>query len=131
MILKTKDIDIKSKPQIVNIDGIDTKMIEIALRKIREDTKSVKLPLKTEIYKTPETTMLLPGIKNIFYSDKPGKEVVVVLFEDGTKIIKRPSQGDSFDLNVGVSLAIAEKIFSSKTQYHKYIQSKVVASNKD
>ena len=129
MILKTKDIDIK--PQVVNIEDIDTKRIEIALRKIRKDTGSVKLTLKTEIYKTPETIMLLPGIKNIFYSDKPGKEVVVVLFEDGTKIIKRPSQGDSFDLNVGVSLAIAEKIFSSKTQYHKYIQSKVVASNKD
>lgn len=129
MILKTKNIDIK--PQVVNIEGISPKRIEKALRKIREDIENGKLPLKTEIYKTPETTMLLPGIKNIFYSDKPGKEVVVVLFEDGTKIIKRPSQGDSFDLNVGVSLAIAEKIFSSKTQYHKYIQSKVVASNKD
>lgn len=129
MILKTKNIDIK--PQVVNIEGISPKRIEKALRKIREDIENGKFPLKTEIYKTPETTMLLPGIKNIFYSDKPGKEVVVVLFEDGTKIIKRPSQGDSFDLNVGVSLAIAEKIFSSKTQYHKYIQSKVVASNKD
>lgn len=129
MILKTKNIDIK--PQVVNIEGISPKRIEKALRKIREDIENGKFPLKTEIYKTPETTMLLPGIKNIFYSDKPGKEVVVVLFEDDTKIIKRPSQGDSFDLNVGVSLAIAEKIFSSKTQYHKYIQSKVVASNKD
>lgn len=129
MILKTKNIDIK--PQVVNIEGISPKRIEKALRKIREDIENGKFPLKTEIYKTPETTMLLPGIKNIFYSDKPGKEVVVVLFEDGTKVIKRPSQGDSFDLNVGVSLAIAEKIFSSKTQYHKYIQSKVVASNKD
>ena len=129
MILKTKNIDIK--PQVVNIECISPKRIEKALRKIREDIENGKFPLKTEIYKTPETTMLLPGIKNIFYSDKPGKEVVVVLFEDGTKIIKRPSQGDSFDLNVGVSLAIAEKIFSSKTQYHKYIQSKVVASNKD
>ena len=129
MILKTKNIDIK--PQVVNIEGISPKRIEKALRKIREDIENGKFPLKTEIYKTPETTMLLPGIKNIFYSDKPGKEVVVVLFEDGTKIIKRPSQGDSFDLNVGVSLAIAEKIFSSKTQYHKYIQSKVATSNKD
>lgn len=129
MILKTKNIDIK--PQVVNIEGISPKRIEKALRKIREDIENGKFPLKTEIYKTPETTMLLPGIKNIFYSDKPGKEVVVVLFEDGTKIIKRPSQGDSFDLNVGVSLAIAEKVFISKTQYHKYIQSKVVASNKD
>lgn len=129
MILKTKDIDIK--PQVINIEGISPKRIEKALRKIREDIEKGKFPLKTETYKTPETTMLLPGIKNIFYSDKPGKEVVVVLFEDGTKIIKRPSQGDSFDLNVGVSLAIAEKIFRSKTQYHKYIQSKVATSNKD
>jgi len=60
-------------------------------------------------------------IKNIYYSDKPGEEVVVVVFEDDKKVITRPHGGDTFDLKIGVALAIAEKMFGSKSQFGKFL----------
>lgn len=68
----------------------------------------------------------LPTIRHISYCDKPGKEMVVVVFNDNTKVIKRPVDGDVFDINIGVALAIAEKIYGSKSQFHKEIKRKTV-----
>lgn len=67
-----------------------------------------------------------PTIRHISYCDKPGKEMVVVVFNDNTKVIKRPVDGDVFDINIGVALAIAEKIYGSKSQFHKEIKRKTV-----
>ena len=64
-------------------------------------------------------------IKNIAYCDKPGKEKVILVFEDGSKVIKEMCKGDTFDLNIGVALAFMEKVYGSKTQYHKTIQRKL------
>lgn len=72
----------------------------------------------------------LDCIKGISYCDEKGKEKVIVLFKDGSKIIKKPAGGDDFDLNVGVALCLAEYIFGSKSQYHKEIQRKLVTSKK-
>jgi hypothetical protein len=64
-------------------------------------------------------------IKNIAYCDKPGKEKVILVFKDGSKVIKKMCKGDTFDLNIGVALAFMEKVCGSKTQYHKMIQKKL------
>ena len=49
------------------------------------------------------------------------KRVVSVTFADGeTKIIKCHPD-DEFDAYIGVSLAISEYIFTSKNQFHKYV----------
>lgn len=64
-------------------------------------------------------------IKNIAYCDKPGKEKVILVFKDGSKVIKEMCKGDTFDLNIGVALAFMEKVYGSKTQYHKMIQKKL------
>lgn len=69
-------------------------------------------------------------IRNIYYDDTPGKEVVVVVFEDGTKIFKHLSQGDTFDLRTAVAFAIAEKLFGSKTQFKKFVERKAVKNIK-
>ncbi len=69
-------------------------------------------------------------IRNIYYDDTPGKEVVVVVFEDGTKIFKHLSQGDTFDLRTAVAFAIAEKLFGSKTQFKKFVERKAVKNVK-
>ena len=69
-------------------------------------------------------------IKGISYCDAKGKEKVIVIFKDGRKVIKEMSPGDNFDLNVGVALCIADYLFGSKTQFHKEVQSKLVASKK-
>lgn len=64
----------------------------------------------------------VPVIKQIYYCDKPGKEKVIVIFDDQSKIIKEMCQGDSFDLNVGVALCIAEKLYGSKSKFHKIVK---------
>lgn len=69
-------------------------------------------------------------IKNIYYDDTPGKEVVVVIFTDGTKILKHLSKGDTFDLRTAVAFAIAEKLFGSKTQFKKFVENKAVKNVK-
>lgn len=60
------------------------------------------------------------SIKTIYYNEKKGTTIVV--FKDGTKIIKHTIEDDNFDLNVGVALCLAEYIFGSKNQFHKKIK---------
>lgn len=69
-------------------------------------------------------------IKGISYCDTKGKEKVIVLFKDGSKVIKEMNSEDNFDLNVGVALCIADYLFGSKTQFHKEVQSKLVVGKK-
>ena len=64
-------------------------------------------------------------IRSIAYSDVNGKEKVIVIFQDGTKVIKHLLEGDHFDLNIGVALAFMEKLYGTKSQYHKMIQKKL------
>lgn len=64
-------------------------------------------------------------IRSIAYSEVKGKEKVIVVFQDGTKVIKHLLKGDHFDLNIGVALAFMEKLYGTKSQYHKMIQKKV------
>ena len=64
-------------------------------------------------------------IRSIAYSEVKGKEKVIVVFQDGTKVIKHLLEGNHFDLNIGVALAFMEKLYGTKSQYHKMIQKKV------
>ena len=66
------------------------------------------------------------SITFVAYCDEPGKEKVIVGFKDGSKITKYLKKGDTFDLNIGVALAIAEKLYGTNTQFHKMIQKKIV-----
>ena len=76
-------------------------------------------------FATARKVEMLVGIKNIYYSDKPGKEKVILVFDDGTRITKTMLPGDTFDLNIGVALAYMEKVFGSKNRFHKMVQSKL------
>lgn len=76
-----------------------------------------------EVYEEErENENVMPAIKYITYCDEPGKEKVIVVFEDNTKVIKAPMAGDQFDLNVGVALCIAERMFGSKSKFHKFVK---------
>lgn len=71
-----------------------------------------------------------PEIKNIYYSTKPGKENVVVIFEDNTKVVyPMIGAGAEFDLNIGVALAVMSRYYGSKTRYHKIVAKKAEDSN--
>lgn len=83
-------------------------------------------------HKSPaeRTVKKFDEIKGISYCDTKGKEKVIVIFKDGSKVIKEMNSEDNFDLNVGVALCLADHLFGSKTQFHKEVQSKLVASKK-
>lgn len=49
------------------------------------------------------------------------KKIVTVVFSDGTKQIVKCSPEDSFDTEIGFALAVARKLFNSKTQVRKFI----------
>lgn len=67
-------------------------------------------------------------IKEILYNDE--KKVVIVLFKDGTKVVKKCHENDDFDLEVGVALAIAKHIYGNTTNYKKYLRRKAKKLNK-
>lgn len=94
---------------------------------LKAETEAVKCGEKRE-KKDMKLIDYLPEslkIKNIAYCDKPGKEKVILVFKDGSKVIKEMCKGDTFDLKIGVALAFMEKLYGSKTQYHKTIQKKL------
>ena len=70
-----------------------------------------------------------PSIRRIYYCNEPGKEKVIVIFSDETKVIKEMVPGDHFDLNVGVALCIAERMYGGKTKFHKAVK-KIISKNK-
>lgn len=82
-------------------------------------TELIKITEESLSKKSFDTDM----IKGIYWSDKPGKEKTIVIFNDGTKIIKEVKNGDTFDLNVGVALCVAEYLFGGNTRFHKMIKS--------
>lgn len=70
-----------------------------------------------------------PSIRRIYYCDESGKEKVIVIFSDETKVIKEMVPGDHFDLNVGVALCVAERMYGGKTKFHKAVK-KIISKNK-
>ena len=108
-----KDVEIKEKSKDVGIKGFN-----YHFRFEKPESKKLK-----------GKNMNLE-IRNIYYDDTPGKEVVVVIFTDGTKILKHLSKGDTFDLRTAVAFAIAEKLFGSKTQFKKFVENKAVKNIK-
>ena len=108
----------------------DFDLMEYLLKDIEEDKAITKLE-RIE-YEKPTRVQFFTSdkIKNIYYNDEKGKEIVVVKFADGTRIVKKPAKGDNFDLNVGVALCIAEYMFGTKTQFHKFVNGKAAKSVK-
>lgn len=58
-------------------------------------------------------------VKNVYYNKEKG--VTVVIFEDGVKITKKLSEGDIFDIRTAVALAIAERMYGSRTKFAKTV----------
>lgn len=65
-------------------------------------------------------TVFINLIKSLNYDETKG--ITVMTFKDGTVIKKKTSEGDSFDLNVGVALCIVEYLFDTSSQFHKKVQ---------
>lgn len=57
--------------------------------------------------------ILVPKIKNIILNDP----AVIVMWEDGTKTVVK-AQGDKFDPEKGLAMAISKKAFGNKHSYY-------------
>ena len=70
--------------------------------------------------KCPKQKMV-PVIKHVSYSEEPGNRNVTVVFDDGDVKVEKPANEDVFDLQVGVALAIAHKMYQTKNGFRKEI----------
>jgi len=100
-----------------------TKMITNIEVKVEKDPRNVSKPKYTTTAKSSFPLLVVPSIRHIEYKDEPGKEQVTVIFEDLTHVTTKCASGDKFDINVGVALAVMEKMFGSKTAFRKYVSS--------
>lgn len=106
---------------------MDEKEFKKVLQELREKIRSNSAPLMSQFrYDNKEAA----DIKAIYYNDTPGKETVVVIWNDGVKVIKKLAEGDNFDLNVGVALCIADRLYGSKTAFHKMVKTKLPKTDK-
>ena len=63
-------------------------------------------------YKTA-TTNYIPEIKNIIFNDP----ATIVFWEDGTKTVVKCQDGDEFDPEKGLAMAIVKKAYGNKGSY--------------
>lgn len=69
----------------------------------------------------------VPNIRHVVEGMKGKEHLVTVVFEDGSHVTKKCLPEDKYDLNVGVALCIADKVYGTVTQFHKdVIRRKVV-----
>lgn len=62
------------------------------------------------------------GIKSIQIFEE--KKIVTVVFADNKIKVVRCAEGDNFDPNIGVALAIAEHLYGSKTKFRKFVNAR-------
>lgn len=59
------------------------------------------------------------------YSERTGKTSTVMFFEDGTKTVATPSDGETFDPETGIEQCILKRVFGNRSQlkkvFRKYI----------
>lgn len=69
----------------------------------------------------------VPNIRHVVEGMKGKEHLVTVVFEDGSHVTKKCLSEDKYDLNVGVALCIADKVYGTVSQFHKeVIRRKVV-----
>ena len=58
-------------------------------------------------------SLCIPEIKNVIFNDP----ATIVLWEDGTKTVVKCQDGDEFDPETGLAMAIATKAYGNKSNY--------------
>lgn len=91
----------------------------VSLRKKKEEPEALNSYASYIISNTPLYT---PIIKKIVANDK----TTIVMWNNGTKTIVRPSANDNYDLEAAVCAAIAKKIYGTNSAFKRMIKEKVV-----
>ena len=84
---------------------------------VAKDAKKFKCPKQ----KMGPVIKMVPIIKHVSYSEEPGNRNVTVIFDDGDVRVEKPADDDVFDLQVGVALAIAHKMYQTKNGFRREI----------
>ena len=86
----------------------------------REDTKYTNndnfytKELWTKMNPYVKTYPIIPEIKTVYFNNP----VTVVIWTDGTKSIVRCQEGDNYDPEKGLAMAIAKKLYGNKGRYY-------------
>jgi hypothetical protein len=65
-------------------------------------------------------------INDVIYSDNR----TVVLWADGTKTVTQPAMNDQFDPEVGLAMAITQRLFGSRNKFVNFVSASVEKANK-
>mgnify|MGYP006372228629 FL=1 len=65
-----------------------------------------------------KTTFYIPEIKNVIFNDP----ATIVFWEDGTKTVVKCQDGDEFDPEKGLAMAIVKKTYGNKGNYYNKIK---------
>jgi len=129
------DKTIATNQTIGTTTGIGTIMINNPYNGVIADTNGITIKdavgtvysavnkKSTEKPKTSESPKpkFVPVIKHVSYSEEPGNRNVTVVFDDGDVRVEKPAADDVFDLQVGVALAIAHKMYQTKNGFRREV----------
>lgn len=81
------------------------------------------LGCKNETKNSGGTTMrgTSVSIEKLFFNGS----TTIVMWTDGTKTVVQPIEGEKFDPEIGIAMAIARKLFGSRHQFDKFVDEKV------
>lgn len=86
-----------------------------------------QLVYKKDIVRITKTESA-PAIKNIYVNES--KRAVAVKFCDGDVRVIHCCEDDTFDVYVGVALAVAKKVYGSSEKFHTLVNKKIKKGNK-
>lgn len=73
-----------------------------------------------------ENIMIISGIKNVFFNEV--KKTTTVVFLDHTSVIVKCTDNDHFDPEMGLAMALARKLFGSRSKFQKTVAKWVATS---
>lgn len=104
---------------ITVMDALNNLYDTTTVKKVAEKPKTSERP-KPKASEPPKPKFA-PVIKHISYSEEPGNRNVTVVFDDGDVRVEKPADDDVFDLQVGVALAIAHKMYQTKNGFRREV----------
>ena len=81
---------------------------------IQEDKKGNKLI----VVQQGGTVLSVQDIDQVILNDP----ATIVIFKDGTKEVVKTTEGDTYQPDIGVAMALVRKLFGSRSQYKKFVK---------
>jgi hypothetical protein len=66
------------------------------------------------------------GVESVYFNEP----YVIVIFDDGEKIISKVSEEDIYDPKIGLAMAITIKIFGTRSEFHKFTKKHLEKDNR-